>query len=105
MAGLMSSLGSLGGALGGAAVGLSYQNLKSKYQDFSQPEAVVEFNGQVFQSDTMVVTDISVEATCGFEASVATLRLYGVFDIHTGKFRYSEIEKNVILGASFVLKL
>ena len=48
MAGLMSSLGSLGGALGGAAVGLSYQNLKSKYQDFSQPEAVVEFNGQVF---------------------------------------------------------
>ena len=71
----ISSVGLTGG-LAGASASLTYKNLVSKYQGFSQPEAWVEFNGKPFNDSSIIVTDINVEATCGFEASVARLRLY-----------------------------
>ena len=65
----------------------------------------MEFNGKPFNDSSIIVTDINVEATCGFEASVARLRLYNVFDKQTGKFTYDSIKQSVMLGASFVLGL
>lgn len=100
----ISSVGLTGG-LAGASASLTYKNLVSKYQGFSQPEAWVEFNGKPFNDSSIIVTDINVEATCGFEASVARLRLYNVFDKQTGKFTYDSIKQSVMLGASFVLGL
>ena len=98
------SVGSAGGAAG-ASASLTYKNLASKYQNFSQPEAWVELNGKVFNDKAIVITDINVEATCGFEASVARLRMYNVFDKQTGKFTYDAIKQSVVLGASFVIAL
>ena len=90
----ISSVGLTGG-LAGASASLTYKNLVSKYQGFSQPEAWVEFNGKPFNDSSIIVTDINVEATCGFEASVARLRLYNVFDKQTGKFTYDSIKQSV----------
>ena len=104
MALLSSALGAAAGAAGASAA-LTYAGLLDTYQGFSSPEASVFINGSDFYRDDMIVTDISIELTSGFEASVASLRVYNVFDKYTGKFKYDAIKKQVILGASLEIRL
>ena len=104
MALLSSALGAIAGAAG-ASSALTYAGLSETYQGFSSPEASVYINGSDFYRDDMIVTDISVELTSGFEASVASLRVYNVFDKYTGNFKYDAIKKQVVLGASLEIRL
>ena len=71
--------GALSAALQSAPALLTYDALRTKYNEFSLPRSVIEFNGKPFEAGNIIVTDINVEATCGFEASVARFRLYNVF--------------------------
>lgn len=92
--------------LGGLS-GQGFESYKKKYADFIHPQAAVELNGKPFadKNRNMIISGIQVDLTCGFEASMATFRIYGVFDKATGKFRHGDIEKQVALGSSLSIKL
>ena len=95
----------LAAALQSAPALLTYDALRTKYNEFSLPRSVIEFNGKPFEAGNIIVTDINVEATCGFEASVARFRLYNVFSPATGKFQYDLIQNDVTLGSALTIKL
>ena len=97
------NLNTLGSALSGAAgVGMTYQSLQNKYTDFSHPRARVLLGGEEFESTdgNIILSDIHVELTSGYEASVASFRLYDVFDPETGSFLYDKVKKQVLMGNS-----
>lgn len=101
MAGAASGLA--GGVPGlGNASNLTYQSLQEKYLDFGHPRAVVQMGGSAFASEggDIIVGELRVELTSGYEASVATFRLFDVFDPSTGNFRYNKVSKQVIMGNS-----
>lgn len=86
---------------------LSYDQLKLKYSDMTYPRAVVELGGKQFksQSGDMAINDIHIELSSGFEASVASFRIYNVFDSDEGSFRFSEIKSQVVIGKDVTIKL
>lgn len=101
---LTGSASALTGGVSGltGASNLTYKSLQDKYLDFGHPRAAVELGGTTFSSEgnDIIVGEIQVEITSGYEASVATFRLYDVFDPYTGNFRYSNVGKQVLLGNS-----
>ncbi|MEG2221272.1 MAG: hypothetical protein RRY95_00930 [Oscillospiraceae bacterium] len=85
-----------------AGTGLSYHDLQSKYNDFAFPKAIIQLNKKKIAAATgthVVVNDIRVELTSGFEASMASFKLYNVYDTKMGKFRYDDVKSQVFLGA------
>ena len=107
--GLTGGASGLTGALGGlaGASNLTYKGLQEKYLDFGHPRAVVQLGGEKFSSegDDIIVGEIRVEITSGYEASVATFRLYDVFDPDTGNFRYSKVGSQVVMGNSCTISM
>jgi phage protein D len=91
--------------MGGAEY--TYKDLYSKYNTFDYAMVKVELNGKLFANkhQDIFVNDIRVDLSCGFEASMASFRLYNIYDLNrTGdpsqsKFRYDAINNEVILGA------
>ncbi len=78
----------------------TYSSLQTKYMDFSLPQASVALGGTFLSSiaSDMVVNDISIELSCGFEASIAVFRIYNVYDPDSGQFRYSVLKKHLLMG-------
>ena len=103
------NLGDLGGAVAKAtgAGQLTYQSLQNKYLDFGHPRATVLLGGTTFstKNDDVLLSDIHVEVTSGYEASVASFRLYDVFESDTGKFKYDQVKKQVVMGNSVTIQL
>ncbi len=99
------ALSALSGVAGGNQ--LTYEKLQEKYLDFGRPIARVLLGGTEFDSMSagMVVNDIHVEITSGYEASVASFRLYDVFSTSTGKFLYDKVEDQVVMGNSVTIQL
>jgi hypothetical protein len=95
------------GGLPGVGGGPGFETLKKKYNSFYFPQALIELGGKEFKDKNgqMAVNDIDIELTSGYEASVATFRIYGVFRQDLGKFEYDEIKKYVILGNALTIKL
>lgn len=89
------------------ASNLTYSDLQTTYNDFSLPQAQITLGGKIFsdKSDDMIISDINVELTCGFEASVARFRIFNVYDSETGTFLYSDIKSLVLLGTSLTIDL
>lgn len=98
-----------GGTLGGVpgACQYTYQALQEKYVDFAHPRARVLLGDTPFDSVStkMAVNDIHVEVTSGYEASVASFRLYDSYDPSTGKFFYEKVKKQVMMGNSVTVQL
>lgn len=107
------SLGSIASAIGGAAGGLAgglgavsaldYNAFKAKYNDFSFPIATIEMNGKPLAAkagNPIAINNIHVELTSGFEASLATFRIFNVFDTSTGQFRYDDLKTQIFMGSS-----
>jgi phage protein D len=86
--------------------GDDFAALKKKYGGFYYPRVAIEFGGKPFQdkSGRMVINEISVELTSGYEASVASFRIYGVYKPQTGKFEYDGLKKQVLLGNALTIK-
>lgn len=103
------NLGNLSGAVAKATgMGqLTYQSLQDKYLDFGHPRAAVLLGGTAFSTkdDDVILSDIHVEITSGYEASVASFRLYDVFDPATGQFKYNQVKKQVVMGNSVTIQL
>lgn len=98
-----------GGAIGGVpgACQYTYKDLQDKYVDFAHPRAQVLLGDTPFDSVSagMAVNDIHVEVTSGYEASVASFRLYDSYDPSTGKFFYEKVKDQVLMGNSVTVRL
>lgn len=86
---------------------LTYKQLQTKYAELSYPVALVELGGKKFknQAGDMVINDIHIELSAGFEASVASFRIYNVFNSEEGIFRFDEIKSQVVIGKDVTIKL
>lgn len=85
----------------------SYQGLQDKYIDFAHPRAQVLMGDKAFDSVSagMAVNDIHVELSAGYEASVASFRLFDSYDPASGKFFYSKVKSQVVMGNSVTIRL
>lgn len=91
-----------------SAPALEYSDLQSKYDDFAFPRAEILLNKKVLKAVSgvnFIINDIHVETTSGFEASVASFRIYNVYDMKSGKFRYDEMNSQLYMGASVSISL
>lgn len=102
-------LSGITGAVGGipGACQYTYEQLQEKYLDFSHPRARVLLGDTAFDSAKtgMILDDIHVEVTSGYEASVASFRLYDSYDPSTGKFFYNKLKSQVMMGNSVTVQL
>ena len=80
----------------------TYADLKKKYEDFAHPIVVLTINGKKFDENKggFIVSDIEVELTSGYEASIASFTIYNCFDVDTSDFKIDEVKKFILLGSS-----
>lgn len=80
----------------------TYAELKTKYENFEHPLVVLTINGKVFadNKENLIVSDMEVELTSGYEASIASFTIYNSFDNDTSNFRIEEVKKYIFLGSS-----
>lgn len=85
----------------------TYKNLKTKYNSFAHPVAVITINGKDFAANDagFIVSDLEVELTSGYEASIATFCLYNTFDHDNSCFRVEEVKNYILLGSSVEIAL
>ena len=85
----------------------TYANLKSKYDNFHHPVIVLKVNGKDFAKNKagIVVSDIEVELTSGFEASIASFMIYNTFDTDNSCYRINDIKAYIMLGSSVEIAL
>ena len=98
--------GAIPGGIPGACQ-YTYKDLQDKYVDFAHPRARVLLGDTPFDSVSanMAVNDIHVEVTSGYEASVASFRLFDSYDPSTGKFFYDKVKNQVMMGNSVTVQL
>ena len=99
--------GATAGAAGAGAVP-DYADCRTQYDRFASPIAQILVNGKelaVKENPPLVISDISVEITCGYEASVASFRIYHSYNNDKSSFRYEELKSQLFLGASAEIKL
>ena len=103
---LPGAIGAVGGSVGGACQH-TYEKLQEKYEDFAHPRARVLLGEDEFDSISagMAVNDIHVELSSGYEASVASFRLFDSYDPTTGKFFYDKVKHQVMMGNSVTVQL
>lgn len=82
-----------------------YDSLKKDYEDFFNPVVVLTVNGKDFSKNTngFVLSDVEVELSCGFEASIASFTIYNIFDKDTSKFRINPAKPYILLGSTVEL--
>lgn len=85
----------------------TYKDLKTKYDNFHHPVIVLKVNGKDFAQNKagLVVSDIEVELTSGFEASIASFVLYNTFDVDNSCYRIEDIKAYIMLGSSVEIAL
>ena len=83
------------------AAQIQYENLKKEYDNFRNPLVLVEVEGaEIAKTKSgLMVGDIEVESTSGFEAGIASFVIYGAYNTNTCAFEYSKVKKFVMLGA------
>lgn len=84
-----------------------FNTLKTKYEGFHHPVAVIEVNDVSIGAEKadIPLSDIDVELTCGFEASAAEFSLYDVYDKTTGSFLYDKVKQYLYLGSKVEIYL
>jgi hypothetical protein len=80
---------------------LDYEQLKTEYDQFQEPIAVVRVNGKRIgeSKKDFIISDLEVDVTCGFEASMATFCIYNCYDSLNGKFMVDDLKKYICLGS------
>lgn len=77
-----------------------FEELKKNYMHFQHPVAVIVINGQSLADEKKgyPVSDIRIDLTSGFEASVAEFSVYGVYDESAGRFEFPSGKVKLQLG-------
>ncbi len=85
----------------------NYSDLKSKYDNFEHPVVSLKINGKAFKNnkEEFIISDIEVELTSGYEASIAMFTIYNTFDQIQSEFRIEEVKPYILLGSSVELAL
>ena len=80
----------------------NFVDLKREYADFENPVVVLTVDGKPFKKNkhSFALSDIEIELTCGYEASIATFSIYNVFNQGTSKFKTEEVKKYICLGSA-----
>ena len=98
------ALSSLTGALDGPSnvSNLSYTNIKSKYYDFASPQICITMGNKPLRTKgkELVINEIRVELSAGYEASMASFRIYNAYNESTGRFEYDTLKTVLMLGTS-----
>ncbi|MBR3525379.1 MAG: phage late control D family protein [Lachnospiraceae bacterium] len=84
-----------------------YQELRKQYESFNYPVAVIMVAGKDISKDKggFSISDIFVELSCGFEASVAEFKIYNTYDVYKHEFRFEEMKKLIALGSSVKISM
>lgn len=80
---------------------LDFEQLKTKYDGFQSPTAAIKINDQLLtdEKSPFQVSDIEVDLTCGYEASIASFNIYNVYSTVKGQFETEEVQKYIYLGS------
>lgn len=84
-----------------------FNELKKKYRMFQQPIAVLRMaDKDVGGKNGYPISDVEIDLTCGYEASVAGFSLYNVYNKQTDCFEVTDrLKKYIALGAKTEIAL
>lgn len=84
-----------------------YRELKKKYCAFVYPMVTLRVGDKDFadNGNNLVLSEVSVDLSCGFEASVASFSIYGVFDAQEGQYSFSKFREFVQLGSTVTVSM
>jgi phage protein D len=90
-----------------AAAKYKYESLKEQYSNFQYPMAKVTVNGKDFSENSgeLVLSDLEIDLSTGFEASVAEFSIFNTFDRETGTYLFSKFKDYVALGSCVLIEL
>lgn len=79
-----------------------YKELEKEYDKFLTPVTVIKVNGKDIAENKsgFAVSDIEIDLTSGYEASIAIFSIYNTFHKDKGEFRVDEVKKYIFLGSS-----
>lgn len=79
-----------------------YESIEREYDNFSNPVAIIKINGKDISENKsqLSVSDLEVELTSGYEASIATFCIYNSFDKDKSSFKTDDLKRYVMLGSS-----
>jgi len=81
-----------------------FSNLKQTYENFREPKITVFIdNTELDEDQLLTVRDVEIELTSGYEASIATVTLGGVYDDVRRIFEISKTKKFMYLGSTIVV--
>ncbi|KMZ53594.1 hypothetical protein [Dorea sp. D27] len=86
---------------------MNYSSLKNTYGDFQLPKAEVEVEGRSFDGRKagMLIGNVYVDLSCGYEASEASFLISGCVDKKTGEYRLKELKPYILLGSYVLIRL
>lgn len=78
-----------------------YSSLQEKYGAFTYPCVRVLIAGSDFAENKgeLVLSDLEVELSCGYEASIVTFTCYNCYNIENEKYNFDSFKKYVYLGS------
>lgn len=84
-----------------------FDSLAEEYKDYKQPMVVVKINNMNFSENksNLDFTDVEVELSCGYEASMAAISIINGFDKEKGCFRTQDLKKYIFLGSSVSISM
>lgn len=84
-----------------------YREIKKKYCDFVYPMITLQVGDKSFgdNKNKLVLSDVSVELSCGLEASAASFSIYGVYDVEEGQYSFSKFKEYVQLGSTVIISM
>lgn len=89
--------------------GLDIDQLRTKYGDFFNPRAVIYVGGEsgnlADNESGFAATNIEVEMTCGFEASIASFDIMQTFNYEESEFMFKDVKKYIALGSTVIIFL
>lgn len=79
-----------------------YEGIEREYDKFSNPVAIIKINGKDISENKSLlsISDLEVELTSGYEASIATFCIYNSFDKDKSSFKTDELKRYVMLGSA-----
>ena len=86
---------------------LDYEQIKGDYESFEKPVVMVQVGGKDIDADKngFAISNIHVENTSGFEASVADFTVYNTFDPVGKVFKFDKVKKYVLIGSPVIISM
>ena len=85
----------------------AYDLLTEDYDNFTNPLAIITINGKNFSENKkgLAISDVEVEMTSGFAASIASFWIYGGYSREQSRFLFDDMKNYILLGSCVVIHL